>query len=232
MHKSTSRRRAAPTRKICALWSSIGDDDIKTTLDTRRDSTKWSTEQANVFHLIREVYGQMVSSKRRYGIMHVHERWWFCCRTAEGDFKISQEVTRETDGSNPSVLQCILALCLQSDFATIDDDSLPTKRPGVVDLDNNATSLGKKDPVEAGEGNVQTSKQMVLWIRLQMSVIYKRFHLMTKKRPHWTILLLHTCLSQIAYSCTPRTMSRLLHLVTILRSSSKFLGHNDTLQKN
>ena len=68
----------------------------------------WDRDKKKVFHLIRQAYGQMVSSKLRYGIIHLYEVWWFCSRDAEGTLKISPPVMKEA--TSPSVLQIIIAL--------------------------------------------------------------------------------------------------------------------------
>lgn len=60
------------------------------------------------FHLIRQVYGQKVSSQLRYGIIHIYEVWWFCCRDEEGNLRISSPVMKEA--TSPSVLQSIKAM--------------------------------------------------------------------------------------------------------------------------
>lgn len=73
----------------------------------------WGEDKKKGFHLIRQVYGQMVASRKRYGVIHVYERWWFCQRTAPGDLMISRPFNR-TDTS-PSVFQAILALAIQPD---------------------------------------------------------------------------------------------------------------------
>ena len=37
----------------------------------------WLHEKQKVFHLIRQIYGQLDSWKLRYGIMHLYKVWWF-----------------------------------------------------------------------------------------------------------------------------------------------------------
>lgn len=73
----------------------------------------WSHKKVKIFHLIRQVYGQMVASHRRYGVIHLWEVWWFCRRTDEGVLLISRPFTRQE--TSPSIFQVILALSLQMD---------------------------------------------------------------------------------------------------------------------
>ena len=87
---------------------------------TREDIAKqhplprsWSDEKQKVFHLIRQVYGQMVESRRKYGVIHIYERWWFCQRTDTGDLMISRSFER--NDVSPSVFQAILALAMMPD---------------------------------------------------------------------------------------------------------------------
>jgi predicted Ser/Thr protein kinase len=75
----------------------------------------WSDQKQKVFHLIRQVYGQMTSSERKYGIMHLYEVWWFCSRTEQGELRISRPFKKES--TSPSVLQAIVTLAGFDDFA-------------------------------------------------------------------------------------------------------------------
>lgn len=68
----------------------------------------WSTDKKKVFHLVRQVYGQMEATSRRYGVIHIYENWFFCKRTAEGMMQISSPIVR-TDTA-PSVFQALKTL--------------------------------------------------------------------------------------------------------------------------
>jgi len=68
----------------------------------------WPKEKKKVFHLIRQFYGQMVSDNRRYGILTLYERWFFCKRTPEGILNISRAFERQA--TFPSVFQAIKAM--------------------------------------------------------------------------------------------------------------------------
>ena len=74
----------------------------------------WSHRKQKVFHLIRQVYGQMISSERKYGIMHLYDVWWFCCCTEQGELSISRPLRKES--TSPSVLQAIVTLAGFDDF--------------------------------------------------------------------------------------------------------------------
>jgi hypothetical protein len=65
----------------------------------------WPKEKKKVFHLVRHFYGQMVVDKRRYGVITLYERWFFCKRSPDGILKISRSFARED--TSPSVLQAI-----------------------------------------------------------------------------------------------------------------------------
>jgi hypothetical protein len=65
----------------------------------------WPNPKKKIFHLVRQLYGQMVSGKRRYDIMHTYERCFFCKRTEAGTLEISRPF-KSTD-SQPSVFQAI-----------------------------------------------------------------------------------------------------------------------------
>jgi hypothetical protein len=68
----------------------------------------WSSEKGKVFHLIRQLYGQMKSSKLSYGIVLLYDIWWFCRRDEDGDLKISRPFRKEETA--PSVLQAIVTM--------------------------------------------------------------------------------------------------------------------------
>jgi predicted Ser/Thr protein kinase len=64
----------------------------------------WPKDKQKIFHLVRQIYGQMVADKRRYGVITLYERWFFC-KTSDGILKISRSFEREA--VSPSVLQAI-----------------------------------------------------------------------------------------------------------------------------
>jgi hypothetical protein len=69
---------------------------------------EWSAEKKKIFHIVRQLYGQMVSDQCKYGIFHIYERWFFCKRTQDGVLFISRAFGRTE--TSPSVLQAIQAL--------------------------------------------------------------------------------------------------------------------------
>ena len=73
----------------------------------------WNLEKKKIFHLIRQVYGQMFADHMRYWIFHIYEYFFFCKRTDEGVLKISEAFPHEA--TIPSVLQCIKTLLGFSD---------------------------------------------------------------------------------------------------------------------
>lgn len=69
---------------------------------------RWSNPKKKVFRLVRQIYGQMVSGGRRYGIVHTYERCYFCKRTEEGKLKISRPF--QSSDTSPSVFHAIKTL--------------------------------------------------------------------------------------------------------------------------
>ena len=82
----------------------------------------WNSSQRKVFRLVRQIYGQMASDQRRYGIMHTYERWFFCQRTEEEHLRISRTYCR-TDTS-PSVFQAIKTMVGFDDYFLELNDSV------------------------------------------------------------------------------------------------------------
>jgi len=74
----------------------------------------WSDGKKKIFHFLRQSYGQMTSSKRKYGVIHIYERWWFCRRTPQGELQISRPIGR--DSTSPSVLQALVTLANLDDI--------------------------------------------------------------------------------------------------------------------
>ena len=91
-------------QKIVRLW----EVPPKHMLQQNKLPDGWTAEKKKVFHLIRQIYGQMVSDNLKYGIIHIYELWWFCCRNADGHLKISKAFDRHD--TTPSVLQAIRTL--------------------------------------------------------------------------------------------------------------------------
>lgn len=91
------------TQLLLDLWSVPDDYEPQKALPK-----SWSHEKQKVSHLIRQIYGQMVSSKLRYGVMHLYEVWWFCRRDEDGQLDISRPFRKEETG--PSVLQAIVTM--------------------------------------------------------------------------------------------------------------------------
>ena len=53
-----------------------------------------STEEDKVFHLIRQVYGQMTLSKLKYGIFHVMQCGGFAVAMLQASFKFLAHIKR------------------------------------------------------------------------------------------------------------------------------------------
>lgn len=76
--------------------------------------SNWLEKKKKIFHLVRQAYGQMTSSKRKYGVIHIYERWWFCSRTSEGGLQISRPFDRGS--KSPSVFQALVTLANMNDL--------------------------------------------------------------------------------------------------------------------
>jgi hypothetical protein len=130
------------TKLMIDLWK-VPDDftpaDMSDKVPLPRD---WSMEKKKVFHLIRQVYGQMTSSKLKYGIIHVYEVWWFCCRDAEGDLKISRPFKRTA--TSPSVFQAIKTLAGFDDYIQDEFAHHPSSAPMAQASKPKALERGKK----------------------------------------------------------------------------------------
>ena len=63
---------------------------------------------------MRQVYGQMVSDDRRYGIIHTYENWFFCKRGEDGILRISSVFRKENTA--PSVFQAIKTMIGFDDY--------------------------------------------------------------------------------------------------------------------
>ena len=68
----------------------------------------WSERKKKVFHVIRQLFGQMESANRRYGVLHIYECWYFCKRTERNDLMVSRAFQKED--TSPSVFQAIRTL--------------------------------------------------------------------------------------------------------------------------
>jgi hypothetical protein len=77
----------------------------------------WSSTKKKIFHVVRQLYGQMFADDRRYGILHVYEVFFFCKRTQESTFMISRAFRRTA--TSPSVLQAIKTMVGFSDHILI-----------------------------------------------------------------------------------------------------------------
>lgn len=82
--------------------------------DHHRLPSDWSLTKKKVFHVVRQLYGQMVADHCRYGVLHTYEYWFFCKRTKAGSFHISKGFDKKA--KSPSVMQCVMTLLQRSDF--------------------------------------------------------------------------------------------------------------------
>ena len=102
------------TKAIIKLWSIPKGYSSEYMRQQKPLPEEWSPEKRKVFHLIRQLYGQMLSSNLRYGILHLYELWWFCYRDLNGHLFISRSFAKKA--TSPSVLQAIVTLVSLEDY--------------------------------------------------------------------------------------------------------------------
>ena len=89
--------------RIISEWEVPPEFNAETMYDESDLPKVWSAEKRKVFHLVHQLYGQMVSDRCKYGIFHIYERWFFCKRNEQGGLFFSRAFDKiET---SPSVLQ-------------------------------------------------------------------------------------------------------------------------------
>ncbi|KAL3912559.1 MAG: hypothetical protein SGILL_006832 [Bacillariaceae sp.] len=115
----------------------------------------WSAEKVKVFHLVRQVYGQMVSDKCKYGIFHVYEMWFFLKRNEAGDLFFSRGFGKTE--TSPSVLQAIKTLIGFGDHAMM-PTSVHPKSASKVRANKKAKSSKKPDMPGGGYGSSNSDK--------------------------------------------------------------------------
>ena len=112
----------------------------------------WSREKRKIFHVVRQIYGQMVTDQRRYGILHTYECWFFCKRDSDGIFYISRGFLKDETG--PSVLHGIKTLLGFDDFVLKEvtrHDASPSKAPVKPEEGNGKPSGNARLPPSYGE---------------------------------------------------------------------------------
>lgn len=94
-----------PGQGLVDLWENPGS----TFLSQRTLPEEWSVEKKKVFHLVRQAYGQAVSSERKYFVIQTYFHWWFCCiNGVGGGMMISRQF--ECTEVGPSVFQALQTL--------------------------------------------------------------------------------------------------------------------------
>jgi hypothetical protein len=81
---------------------------------TSRLPKEFPALKRKVFHLIRQIYGQMTEDNLRYGVIHIYEMWWFCRRDDKGTLSVSKGISR--DATDPSVLQALKTVLRFDDY--------------------------------------------------------------------------------------------------------------------
>mmetsp|Transcript_13926 Transcript_13926/g.16095 ORF Transcript_13926/g.16095 Transcript_13926/m.16095 type:complete len:514 (-) Transcript_13926:343-1884(-) len=103
----------------------------------------WSGTKKKIFHVVRQLYGQMVTDHCQYGVLHIYERWFFCKRNSEGTFSISRSFAR-TDTS-PSVFQAIKTMTGFEDFSMMTGAVHPSSASKAFPAPKQKKSRGKKN---------------------------------------------------------------------------------------
>lgn len=99
---------------IINLWEVPHDFDAEKMQAQVPLPLHWPSEKKKVFHLVRQIYGQMVADHCRYGVFHTYDRWIFCKRSQDGTLSLSRSFRR--DETSPSVLQAIKTLIGFDDY--------------------------------------------------------------------------------------------------------------------
>lgn len=102
------------SERIITEWEIPANFRLKMLQENDPLPSAWSAEKKKVFHVVRQLYGQMVVDKCRYGVLHTYEYWFFCMRTDAGHFHISQGYAKEAE--SPSVLQALVTLLRLQDY--------------------------------------------------------------------------------------------------------------------
>jgi hypothetical protein len=137
--------------KIVRLWAVPPEDLMR----QRTFPAEWSAEKIKVFHLIRQLYGQLVSDNLKYGVIHIYELWWFCCRDALGNLQISRAYGRQD--TNPSVLQAIKTLDGFQDEVLEERGFHPASATKVQDSKPSAHQSSQSN--ESSQKHVHTGRQ-------------------------------------------------------------------------
>lgn len=90
---------------IISEWEVPKNFDAVRMRDEDKLPKSWSDMKKKIFHAVRQLYGQMATDHRRYGILHIYESWFFCSRTEHEIFRISRPFGRNQ--TSPSIFQCI-----------------------------------------------------------------------------------------------------------------------------
>jgi hypothetical protein len=90
---------------IISEWEIPEDFEEKTMQAEESLPSHWSAKKRKIFHVVRQLYGQMFADDRRYGILHVYEYFFYCKRTPESTFMVSKAFHHTA--TSPSVLQGI-----------------------------------------------------------------------------------------------------------------------------
>jgi len=93
---------------IIDSWSIPGDFDSAKMQAEVPLPRSWPLKKKKVFHLVRQLYGQMVADHCRYGVFHTYDLWIFCKRSTDGTLFLSRAFRRK--GTSPSVCQAIKTL--------------------------------------------------------------------------------------------------------------------------
>lgn len=136
------------TELLISNWRDPSDYNAEKILREEIIPKEWTHVQKKVFHLIRQAYGQMVSSQLRYGIIHLYEIWWFCRRDESGHLQISRPFKR--DDTSPSVLQAIKTLAGFDDFGLLETTVHPVSciKGKIAKPNSDESSADKKDSQE------------------------------------------------------------------------------------
>lgn len=116
----------------------------------------WSPNKKKVLHLIRQMYGQMVTDNFRYGVINLYELWYFCRRDADGSLHISRGFLKSC--KSPSVLQALRTILSFSDLK-LTESSSHTASPLKALAPRSNGRPNDNSPDERSSGNDSDTKQ-------------------------------------------------------------------------
>jgi tRNA A-37 threonylcarbamoyl transferase component Bud32 len=195
-------------KSIPQLWEQAPIDQVQ----DKPLPSSWTTETKKVWHLVRQLFGQMVTDSFRYGVINLYEVWYFCQRTPDGTMLISSKYVRD-DAQNPSVLQALRTLIAQENYELTEHksvDNSPVKNTSVQS--KQAKQAKDKNRINTGNMSASDGKTVRTGKGKSDAATYQGRTVMTN--PDGSVLSLRDC---------NLVMSREFCKILITKDSSRFV---------